>query len=51
MIYDAANAFGVKYGTESILNYGDLSTLSFHATKLFHTVEGGAIICNDDQLA
>ena len=51
VIYDAAHAFGVKYGTESILNYGDLSTLSFHATKLFHTVEGGAIICNDDQLA
>ena len=44
VIYDAAHAFGVKVGTESILNFGDASTLSFHATKVFHTVEGGAII-------
>ena len=51
VIYDAAHAFGVQRGGESVLNCGDLSTLSFHATKLFHTVEGGAIICNDDQLA
>lgn len=43
-IYDAAHAFDVKVGTESILNFGDASTLSFHATKVFHTVEGGAII-------
>lgn len=50
VIYDAAHAFGVKYKGESILNYGDISTLSFHATKLFHTIEGGALIINDDSL-
>ncbi|MGM7634647.1 DegT/DnrJ/EryC1/StrS family aminotransferase [Bacillus sp. Hm123] len=44
VIYDAAHAFGVKYKGTSVLNYGDVSTLSFHSTKLFHTVEGGAII-------
>ncbi|NRD76326.1 DegT/DnrJ/EryC1/StrS family aminotransferase [Bacillus sp. BRMEA1] len=46
VIYDAAHAFGVKYKGESVLKYGDLSTISFHATKLFHTVEGGAIVNN-----
>lgn len=51
VIYDAAHAFGTKYKGESILNYGDVSTLSFHATKLFHTIEGGAIITNNDELA
>lgn len=51
VIYDAAHAFGVKYKGTSLLNYGDISTLSFHATKLFHTAEGGAIITNDDKLA
>lgn len=51
VIYDAAHAFGVNYKGNSILNYGDISTLSFHATKLFHTVEGGAIITNNDLLA
>jgi dTDP-4-amino-4,6-dideoxygalactose transaminase len=51
IIYDAAHAFGVKYKNISVLNYGDISTLSFHATKLFHTVEGGAVITNDDGLA
>ena len=50
VIYDAAHAFGVKYKDESLLNYGDVSTLSFHATKLFHTIEGGALIINDDRL-
>jgi len=50
VIYDAAHAFGVKYKGESLLNYGDVSTLSFHATKLFHTIEGGALIINDDAL-
>jgi len=50
VIYDAAHAFDVKYKNESILNYGDISTLSFHATKLFHTIEGGALIINDDSL-
>ncbi|PML53338.1 DegT/DnrJ/EryC1/StrS family aminotransferase [Vibrio lentus] len=44
VIYDAAHAFGINVGKESILNYGDASTLSFHATKVFHTVEGGAIV-------
>ncbi|WP_440953184.1 DegT/DnrJ/EryC1/StrS family aminotransferase [Methanococcoides sp. FTZ1] len=43
-IYDGAHAFGVKYKGESLLSYGDATTLSFHATKLFHTIEGGAII-------
>lgn len=50
VIYDAAHAFGVKYKGESILNYGDISTLSFHATKIFHTIEGGALVINDDRL-
>ncbi len=44
VIYDAAHAFGVKYKGSSILNFGDASTLSFHATKVFHSIEGGAII-------
>jgi dTDP-4-amino-4,6-dideoxygalactose transaminase len=51
VIYDAAHAFGVSYKNTSVLNYGDISTLSFHATKLFHTIEGGAIVTNDDELA
>lgn len=50
IIYDAAHAFNVKYKDESILNWGDISILSFHATKLFHTIEGGALIINDDAL-
>ncbi len=44
VIYDASHAFGVKYQGESLLNWGDAATLSFHATKLFHTGEGGAIV-------
>jgi dTDP-4-amino-4,6-dideoxygalactose transaminase len=44
IVYDAAHAFGVKINDSSVLNYGDASTLSFHATKVFHTVEGGAIV-------
>ncbi|WP_429060085.1 DegT/DnrJ/EryC1/StrS family aminotransferase [Aeromonas veronii] len=44
VIYDAAHAFGVNVGSDSVLNFGDASTLSFHATKVFHTVEGGAIV-------
>jgi dTDP-4-amino-4,6-dideoxygalactose transaminase len=51
VIYDAAHAFGVKYKNKALVNYGDISTLSFHATKLFHTIEGGAIITNNDELA
>jgi len=47
VIYDAAHAFGVKYKGQSILKYGDLSVLSFHATKVFNTFEGGAIVCPD----
>lgn len=47
VIYDAAHAFGVRYKGESILKHGDLSTLSFHATKVFTTFEGGAIVCPD----
>ncbi|MEZ8144309.1 DegT/DnrJ/EryC1/StrS family aminotransferase [Enterovibrio sp. FF113] len=50
LIYDAAHAFDVKFNNRSVLGYGDISTLSFHATKLFHTVEGGAIIISDDKL-
>lgn len=51
VIYDAAHAFGVKYKGKSLVSYGDVSTLSFHATKIFHTVEGGAVITEDDELA
>lgn len=51
VIYDAAHAFGVKLNGESILNYGDVTALSFHATKLFHTAEGGALICRDENLS
>lgn len=51
VIYDAAHAFDTEYKGQSVLNYGDISTLSFHATKLFHTIEGGAVITNDDGLA
>lgn len=47
VIYDAAHAFGVQHQGTSLLNYGDLSVLSFHATKVFNTFEGGAIICPD----
>ena len=50
VVYDAAHAFGVKCKDTSILKYGDISTLSFHATKTFHSIEGGALIINDDSL-
>lgn len=50
IIYDAAHAFAVKLNGESVLNYGDLSILSFHATKTYTTIEGGAIICHDEQM-
>lgn len=49
VIYDAAHAFGVKYKQQSLLIHGDLSVLSFHATKVFNTFEGGAIVCPDDK--
>jgi dTDP-4-amino-4,6-dideoxygalactose transaminase len=48
VIYDAAHAFGVRYKGKSILNYGDISILSFHATKLFTTAEGGAVVCGSN---
>lgn len=47
VIYDAAHCFGVKFNNQSVFNFGDVSTCSFHATKLFHTGEGGAMFCND----
>ncbi len=50
VIYDAAHAFGVFKNDESLLNWGDLSILSFHATKTFNTVEGGAIVCHDAKM-
>jgi dTDP-4-amino-4,6-dideoxygalactose transaminase len=50
IIYDAAHAFGVESKGESILNKGDLSVVSFHATKVFNTFEGGAIICSDERI-
>lgn len=50
VIYDGAHAFGALYKGKSLLSYGDISTCSFHATKLFHTVEGGAIITSSQEL-
>lgn len=51
VIYDAAHAFGVRYKGRSVLSYGDVSAISFHATKLFHTIEGGAIITSNTEIA
>lgn len=50
VIYDAAHCFGVKFNNKSIFDYGDVSTCSFHATKLFHTGEGGAMFANNLEL-
>lgn len=50
VIYDAAHAFGVEVDGESILNAGDLSTLSFHATKVYNTIEGGALVMHDEAM-
>jgi dTDP-4-amino-4,6-dideoxygalactose transaminase len=50
VIYDAAHSFGVTYAGQSIFDFGDISTCSFHATKIFHTGEGGMLFANDDQL-
>ena len=50
VIYDAAHSFGVTYKNKSLFDYGDVSTCSFHATKLFHTAEGGAMFANDADL-
>ena len=49
VIYDAAHAFGVEVDGESVLNAGDISTLSFHATKVYNTLEGGALVMHDEQ--
>ena len=51
VIYDGAHAFGSKYKGKSLLSYGDISTCSFHATKLFHTIEGGACIVHDKDIS
>ena len=50
VIYDAAHAFGVKQNGASVMNFGDLSILSFQATKVFSTIEGGAIVCHDEKM-
>ncbi len=50
VIYDGAHSFGVKLNNKSIFEYGDISTCSFHATKVFHTIEGGSITCNIPEL-
>lgn len=50
IIYDAAHCFGVRYKGKSIFNYGDVSTCSFHATKVFHTGEGGCMVSKDSKL-
>lgn len=50
VIYDAAHCFGTKYKGKSVFTYGDISTTSFHATKLFHTIEGGAVFANNAEL-
>jgi dTDP-4-amino-4,6-dideoxygalactose transaminase len=51
VIYDGAHCFGVKYKNKDLLSYGDISTCSFHATKLFHMVEGGLITCRNEEVA
>jgi dTDP-4-amino-4,6-dideoxygalactose transaminase len=51
VIYDGAHAFGSVYKGKSLLSYGDISTCSFHATKLFHTIEGGCVITESDEIA
>ncbi len=51
VIYDGAHSFGATYNSRQVLSFGDIATCSFHATKIFHTVEGGAIITNNDELA
>ena len=50
VIYDAAHAFGVRKNGESVLKWGDISTLSFHATKVFGTIEGGALVCHSKEM-
>lgn len=50
VIYDAAHAFGVSLNGKSVLKYGDISTLSFHATKVYNTIEGGALVCHSKEM-
>lgn len=50
VVYDASHAFGIEYKDKNILNYGDISVISFHGTKFFHTIEGAALVINDDEL-
>ncbi len=50
VIYDAAHSFGVEFNNESVFSFGDISTTSFHATKLFHTIEGGAVFTTDPKI-
>jgi dTDP-4-amino-4,6-dideoxygalactose transaminase len=50
LIYDAAHAFGADYQNRSLVSYGDAATLSFHATKVFNTIEGGAIVIKDEEI-
>lgn len=50
VIYDGAHCFGATYKGKSVLSFGDITTCSFHATKVFHTIEGGCIVCNDKEL-
>ena len=50
VIYDGAHCFGTKYRGESVFNFGDISTTSFHATKLFHTIEGGGVFTKDENI-
>ncbi|BDD10061.1 aminotransferase DegT [Fulvitalea axinellae] len=50
VIYDAAHCFGTRYQGESVLKFGDISTISFHATKLFHSVEGGGVVSQDPEV-
>ena len=50
LIYDAAHSFGVEYKNQSVLSFGDISTLSFHASKVFTTAEGGALVCKDEKM-
>jgi len=51
LVYDAAHAFGASFDGRALAAFGDVATLSFHATKLFHTVEGGAVVTDDDEIA
>lgn len=50
VIYDAAHTFGVRYNGKSILEWGDISTISFHATKVYNTIEGGALVCHSAEM-